>query len=42
MIIFFISFETLMKSINKVRLALSGGGLRAAAFHLGTIKKLYP
>lgn len=30
-----------MKNEKKVGLALSGGGYRAAAFHLGTMRKLY-
>jgi len=30
-----------MKDSKKIGLALSGGGYRAAAFHLGTLRKLY-
>jgi NTE family protein len=30
-----------MKNEKRVGLALSGGGYRAAAFHLGTLRKLY-
>lgn len=36
----FKTFRTMPDQKNKIGLALSGGGYRAAAFHLGTLKKL--